>query len=226
MAIEFQEVLNTGVVLAGVALLGEEQQRDKFADAVQSETHWELIVQEPQPGIGGPTNVGETGVALHLLKDRIRLISTSSRASIDRQYPLLDDLVRLAEVAGHAIDHTSFEGQTLIAIGFNIQLIYRPSEETPSERYIADRLFSHRCFANEEWALVGGGGKLSFEGQGARWNFTVEPRANDSSSRRIFLSLNMHRDTQQIPNREEILSSLQEVWNRSRDFAVQLDTSV
>ena len=228
MSIEFQDVLKASVVLAGVVLLGDQHQRDNFADLVDTEIMSETVVTGPAtpaalPGI--PASATETGFVMTLPKDRIQLVSGASRTSIDRQYPTLEDLERLAKVAGHAIEVTNLEGQVPIAYGFNIELIYRQTEEKPSEQYIAERLFPNHQFGIEDWTLVGGGGKLSFEGNDARWNFAVEPRANDASGRRVFLSLNLHRNKQQIPNSDEILDSLHEIWKRSHDFAKQLDKS-
>ena len=234
MPIELEDVLKANVVLLGVALLGEQHQRDKFAGLVGTEIISETLISSEmlisgavplRPTIGSPTNVAETGLVLNLHRDRIQLISAPSRTSIERQYPTFDDLERLAEVGGYAIDLTDLRGQTPIVFGFNIEAVYRQTEETPSERYLAERLFSHRRFGIEEWSLVGGGGKLSFEGNDGRWTFTVEPRGNDPSGRRVYLSLNLHRDRQQAPNREGILISLQEMWRRSQDFATQLDAS-
>lgn len=229
MPIEFEDVLKANVVMVGVVLLGDQQQREKFVDLVETEVISEMLVGgsiPPQPTVGTPANAAETGLVLRLRRDRIQVVSAASRTLLERQYPTFEDLKRLAEIAGHAIDLTDLEGQAPTAFGFNIELVYRQSEDKSSEKYIAERLFSHQRFGIEEWILVGGGGKLSFEANGARWNFTVEPRANDVSARRVYLSLNLHRDRQHVPNREEILSSLQEVWERSRDFAIQLDGSV
>ena len=230
MPIEIQDVLKVSVVLAGVVLLGEQRQRDKFAELANSELIAEMLVSgpvpPPRPTIGGPANVAETGLLLNLLRDRIQLVSTPSRTSIERQYPNFDELNRLADVAGYAIDLTDLKGQVQSACGFNIEMVYGQTEEKPAETYIAERLFSHHGFGIEDWTLVGGGGKLSFQGEDARWNFAVEPRANDPSGLKVFLSLNLHRDTQQVPNREEILDSLQKIWNRSRSFATKFDASV
>ena len=217
------------MVLVGVVLLSEQHQRDRFADLIDTEISTEMLVGSsvpPRPTIGSPVNVGETGLKLDLDRDRIQLVSVPSRSSIERQFPTFGDLERLADVAGYAIDLTDLQGQTPVAFGFNIELVYRQTEEKPAERYIAERLFFHQRLGIEEWTLVGGGGKLSFEGNDARWNFTVEPRANDPSGQRVYLSLNLHRDRQQVPDREEILVSLQEIWNRSQEFAIQLDKSV
>ena len=229
MSIEFEDVLTANLVLTGITLLGEKGQRDIFSDLVNTEMISERVVNVSVPSlpmIGSPANFSDTGLVLSLNRDRIQLVSAPSRTTIERQYPTFDDLGRLAEVASYAIDATDLDGQALTAFGFNIGLVYRQSEEQSSERYIAERLFRHERFGIESWTLAGGSGRVSFEGNDARWTASVEPRAEDPSGRRVFLSLNLHRDTQQVPNREEILGSLQEVWDRSRDFATQLDASV
>jgi hypothetical protein len=229
MPVEFQDVPKATIVLAGVVLLGEQPQRDKFADLVDTEIMSEMVVSSPVPTgptPGSPANIGEAGLVLTLHRDRIQVISAPSRTAIERQYPSFDDLERLADVAGHAIEATELEGQRQIAYGFNIELVYRQGEEVSSEQYLAHRLFSNRQFGIENWPLVGGGGKFSFEGNNARWNLAVEPRANDNSGKRIYLSLNLHRNSQQVPNREEILDSLREIWERSHKFATELDEGV
>jgi hypothetical protein len=229
MPVEFQDVPKATIVLAGVVLLGEQSQRDKFADLVDTEIMSEMVVSGPVPtgpAPGSPANVGEAGLVLTLHRDRIQVISAPSRTAIERQYPSFGDLERLAEVAGHAIDATELGGQRQIAYGFNIELVYRHGEEVSADQYLAYRLFSNRQFGIEDWPLIGGGGKFSFESSDARWNLTVEPRANDTSGKRVYLSLNLHRDSQQVPDREEISDALREIWERSHKFANELDESV
>ena len=229
MSIEFEDVLTANLVLLGVVLLREKDQRDRFADLVNTEVISERLVNVSVPAlptITTPANISDTGLVLNLHRDRIQLVSAPSRTTVERQYPTFDDLGRLAEVAGYAIDATDLDGQAPTASGFNIGLVCRHSEEESSERYIAERLFRHERFSIENWTLVGGAGRISFEGNDVRWTVTLEPRAEDPSGRRVFLSLNLHRDTREVPNREEILGSLQEVWDRSRDFATQLDASI
>ena len=226
MAVDFQDVLKANLVLVGVVLLSEQDQQDEFAASMETEIAKEFI-GPPPPFLGGPASGQETGLILNLPRDRIQLMSTPSRSTIERQYPsTFDDLDRLADVAGCAISLTDLSGQSPIAYGFNVQLVYRPTEEKPAERYIAERLFPQQQFCIEDWTLVGGGGNLSFEGNNARWNVTVEPRANDPSGRRVHLSLNLHRNRQVTPSREEISRSLQDIWNRSREFASHLDASL
>jgi hypothetical protein len=184
------------------------------------------VAVPPLPTKGSEATVSDTGLVFNLHRDRIQIVSAQSRTTIERQYPTFEDLGRLAEVAGYAIDLTDLDEQTQTASGFNIGLVYRHPEEVASQRYIAERLFHHERFGMEDWTLVGGAGRISFEGNDARWSVSLEPRAEDTSGRRVFLSLNLHKDTQQVPNREEILDSLQEIWRRSRDFATQFDASM
>ncbi len=225
MTIEFQDVLQANVVLPGVGLLSQPNQQDEFAGSVGGELVKE-VMSPPPPFLANPASGQETGLLLKLPRNRIQLLLTPARSSIEREYPaVIEDLDRLAEVASRAIELTSLEGQSPLAYGFNIELVYRPMVAQSSERYLAKRLFRHQQYGIKEWALAGGGGKLSFEGADARWNFTVEPRANDPSGRKVFLSLNLHKDRQEVPSREEIVASLRDIWNRSRTFAIQLDAS-
>ena len=229
MAIEFQEVLKANVVLAGVVLLGEQSQRDKFTSLVETEIISEVLVGGPIPSgavIGGPANNADTELVMTLHRDRIQLVAAQSRTSIERQYPSLADLERLADVTGHAIESTDSPETPPTAFGFNLDLIYRPTESRPSANYIAELLFSNKSFGFEEWNLVGGAGKLTFEGNGALWTFTLEPRGNDQSGRRVYLSINLHRNEQRFPSREEILCSLTEIWEHSRTFATLLDSGI
>lgn len=229
MPIEFQEVLKANVVMAGVALLGEEDQRAQFISLVETEAVSEVLIGGPIPGgavVVSPPTLSETGLVITLPRDRIKLMSVQSRTAIERDYPSTDDLERLAEVTWHAIESMGSSGTQPTAFGFNIELIYHPEEIKTSAKYVAELLFSNKSFNIEGWNLVGGGGKLTFEGNGALWNFTLEPRANDQSGRRVFLSLNLHRNEQRFPNREEIVRSLNEIWEHSRTFATLLDTSI
>ena len=229
MPIEIQDVLKTNVVLAGIALLEGQDERDAFVDSVDTEVVSEMFVPSPTPpaqAIGGNTSVADTALVLTLHRDRIQILTVPSRTSIERQYPSYEDLARLAEIAQYAINNTDLRKQELIAFGYNIDLVYRISDEKPADSYIAERLFSNKTLGEEDWTLVGGSGQFAFEGNNALWNITVEPRANDPSGRRVFLTLNLHKSVQEIPSQEEILTSLQEIWERSRSFATQLDKSI
>ena len=226
MPVEFGDVLKANIVLAGVALLGQQAQRDELAKTgVEFDLESVISGQSPLPPLltGATANV-ESGVALNLRRDRILVLSLPTRTLIEREYPAFDDLERLTEVAGQAIDLTDLGEQKLTAFGFNVDLLYRPPGDMPSDKYLGERLFPHLQSPIEGSVLVGGGGRVTFDaGEGIRWTATVEPRANDPSGLRVFLSLNLQKNRQQVPNRTEILDSLRQAWARSRDFAVRLD---
>ena len=226
MPIEFGDVLKANIVLAGVTLLSEQAQRDELAKTGM-EFDLEQVISGPVlfPSVltGTPVNA-ESGLALHLRRDRIQVVSLPTRTLIEREYPAFDDLERLADVAGQAIDLTDLREQKLTAFGFNIDRVYRPPGDMPSEKYLGERLFPHLQPPIEGFVLAGGGGRVTFGGEeGILCTATMEPRANDPSGLRVFLSLNLHKNRQQAPNRDEILDSLQQVWARSQDFAVRLD---
>ena len=73
---------------------------------------------------------------------------------------------------------------------------------------------------------MGGTGRLVFDGDGAQWTVAVEPRFNDETAKRIFLSLNLHRVEQRLPSTSEVETSFREVWNQAHSFATRLDESV
>ncbi len=225
MPIEFQDVLKTNLVLLGVNLLNEQHRREAFVSMSGTEVDVEPILQGPVlplPIVGNASGP-ETGLSLNMRRDRIRIDSLPSRTSIEQEYPRREDLERLTEVMNHAIELTDLENQVLTAFGFNIERVYRHTEEEPSEMYLANRLFSHQQGSLEGLTLAGGACKLGFIGDGAKWNFTLEPRANDPTNRKVFLSLNLHRDRPQAPGWEEIRDSLQQVWDRSEELATWLD---
>ena len=225
MPITFGDVLKANIVLLGVALLGEQRQRDKFIGAMSTEVDITPVIGgslSPLSVIGAPIG-GETGLTMHLRKDHIRIDSLPSRTLIEKEYPTLDDLNRLADIVSDAISLTDTENQALTAFGFNMDIVYLPEGGEPAAKYLAERLFPHQRSAVEGCVLTGGIGRLSYEGGDTKWNFIVEPRGNDPSGQRVFLSLNLHRDRQQLPDRVEILESLRETWNRLQDYANQLD---
>ena len=221
MPIVNQEVLKTNIVLVGIGLLNEPTQLNAFIESVATD----VVVAGAGLSIDIPSNVAEAARTLTLNRDRIALDLSPSRSIIGRDYPSFYGLDRLAEVVGHALAHTDLEGRVPRAFGYNIELVYSPNSEIPIPRYLADRLLTKNDLGKEGWELVGGTSKLVFEGDGARWTFAVEPRFNDEAAKRIFLSLNLHRDEQRLPNESEIKDSLGELWTQAHSFATRLDES-
>lgn len=222
MTIALQDVLKTNIVLAGVQLLKEPHQRDAFADAVGEEVEPEIILSGAALSL--PLVSPESGFAIPLRKERTRVESLPSRTIIEQSYPVLESLERLAEVAAHAINLTNQDDpQTLTAFGINTDMVYRHSEEMPSEQYVAEKLFPHQRFFFDDLSLAFGLGRFSYTSEDTQWNFGLEPRANDSTSRKVFMSLNLHVDRQQAPDQEEILGLFRQAWDRSWDLAKRLD---
>ena len=56
-----------------------------------------------------------------------------------------------------------------------------------------------------------------------QWQVTVEPRFNEPTTTRVFLSLNLHKENHEPPSEEEIKESLVNAWTQARDFAFLLD---
>ena len=228
MPIEFQDVLKTNLVLVGARLLNEQHERDAFVSMAGTDVDVEPIIQGavlPLSIVGNPVSA-EAGLSLVLRRDRIRVDSLPARTHIEQEYPWREGLERLTDLMGLAIDLTNMETQVLTAFGFNIERVYRHAAEESSEMYLAKRLIPHLQGSLEGLTLAGGACKLSFASDGAQWNFVVEPRANDPTNRKVFLSLNLHRSRPQVPSREEVLDSLHQIWDRSEEFARQLDGGV
>ena len=227
MAVEIQDVLKASLVLLGVELLNTQEAVHTFTNAVGAEvsigTNMLPGFPIPFPNIPGPS----AGGTITIDRDRIVIETSPARTMIAKDYPSHDDLNRLSEVAGHAIEQT--EGvvdQPLRAIGYNIELVYDQTSTSPSIRYLAERLFTADMPSNEGWQLAGGTGRLTFDDTvGRRWNISLEPRLNDQETTRIFMSVNAHQDNPRLPHKDEIKRYFQEAWQQAHDFMNKLDAS-
>ena len=227
MTIEVEDFLRINVVLAGIHLLSEQSQRDKFASLVGVEVGTQELpdtIAPPWSVPGSPIAGTMPEIRLHLSKERITFQGKTSATTIERQYPAFSDLERLAEVASIAIDSTGLTTSTLLAFGFNIEWICRQEQEQSSTQVIAEKLFSHKWRTIADWSLAGEKGTLVFVNGDTSRALRVEPRANYVSGRRIYLSLNLHRNRQEIPERGEIWKSLQEIWNNAEMLTQFLDS--
>lgn len=224
MPINIQDILKINIVLGGVRLLPEPHQHDAFIASIDTD----VVARQPVMALpagfpGGFQEADELTFALP--KDRIELSCQPSQSVAEREYPAtIDDLDRLAEITSQAIALTEPTGQTPVAYGFNIQMVYLTSAEEPSGEYLAKRLF--RQLDLGKWSLTGGSGHLSFRASSdALYNFTVEPRFKDPVSQKVFLSLNLHKDRPEMPDQDELVISLRDIWVRCQQFATQLDGS-
>ena len=225
MAVEIQDVLKASLVMVGVELLNSREEVQRFSTAVGTDVMTGTIMF---PGIPNPPpDVPAPGTTLTLNRDRIVIDVSQNRTAIEREYPAVHDLERLAEVAGYAIKKTkNFENQTLRAIGYNIELVYNQTSGKPAVAYLRDRLFNPNVPRNDGWKLAGGNARLTFiDDDGRLWNISLEPRFNEQAVSRIFMSLNAHKEKPEAPNTDDIRHYLQEAWEQAHDFVSRLDAA-
>jgi hypothetical protein len=223
MTVEFQDVLKVDLVLVGIDLLNDPAEINTFADSVRTDVDLAVPVLAPVTTPDG--SMADLGRVIRLNRDRIVLRSLGDRTIIGREFPSgLGDLARLSEVASHAINHTDLVEQTLRAHGYNIDLVYGQTSGLTATQYLAERLFPSKPLAGEGMQLVGGGGKIDLQGDDRiRWRVTVEPRHNNETETRVYLSVNMHVVGQMLPDEGGIAASLKTLWNQARNFALLLD---
>jgi hypothetical protein len=221
MAATVSEVLKVDLVLVGIGLIKTPEELSAFRSAVGSD-----VMTEASLTANIPSGITEPSRSLAMNRERITLDFSPSRSVIRRDYPSLGDLgdlARLAQVAWLAISNTDLADQKPRAFGYNIELIYDQDSGLPAFLYLADRLFASASFVVEGGHLIGGAGRLIFEGGGKRWTIAIEPRFNDNETTRIFLTLNLHRSEQRLPDEKEIYESLQEAWEQACSFVNRLD---
>lgn len=222
MAASVQDVLKANLVLVGVGLLSKSEEHTAFVNAVEAD----VVVSGTGIALGIPAIAPESGRRLTLNRDRITLELFPSRSVIEREYPTLEELGRLAQVAGFAIAKTNLSGQGLQAFGFNIELVYNQTSGDSALRYLGQRLFAPVFPGNTGQILVGGAGRLIFEDGEGRWTVTVEPRFGDEAETRVFMSLNLHIVSQKFPEEAEVKSSLEKAWHKAHSFVEHLDQKV
>ena len=225
MAAIIQDVLKANLVFLGLQLLDKPEALDAFRGLVGTD----VTITASGLVLGAPTNAVTTGQTLALPRDRITLESSPVRSVIAKDYPSMEevtrnrDLDRFAEVAHYAVTNTHLDVDERRDLGYNIELVYEQDTGLSAFRYLAERLFRSAPITRTEWQLIGGSAKLHFQGNQELWNVTIEPRFQDHTTNRIFLSLNLHRSLQSLPNQHEIKASLNEAWNQAVGFVMQLD---
>ena len=219
MAAKIQDVVKANLVVVGLRLLSTPAEFEAFKLAVNTD------VQIAGTSIIAniPSGVTEPGRILTLDRDRITLELSPSRSIVSRDYPLREDLHRLSEVASRAIHNTPLAGQQPRAFGFNVELVFDQDSEMPAFGYLSRRLFDAGSLGNEGWQLVGGAGTLIFNDNGRRWTIKLEPRFNNETEARVFLTVNLHMEGQPLPNEEGIRDSFNVVWNEIHGFVERLD---
>ena len=222
MSIDVQDVLDVNLTLVGVELLNSTEGVNAFRQSVRSE------ISEVTTGIAIPVST-PAGLPIQrrqfgLEKERISVAVYSERSAVSRAYPSQpDDLERLAEVASLAIDNTDVEGQELRAYGYNVDLVGQITAGLTVNQFVATRVLGsdfHRRVGGE---IVGGVVQTTFVADGEIWNMRIEPRMNDDSGSKIFVSLNLHHLDAQIPARASIVKSLRQVWEKINEIVERLD---
>ena len=210
------EALEYSLTLVGLNLIQDQDEFQEFQRNANSE-----MVMPPSGGIALPAQE-EVLRVIHLPRDRIRVTVTGSRAGIQMDYPASEEaLDRFTEVAALSISCSRNPGQ-LLAVGYNLSLVYEQDSAPSSHEYLA-KLFKPPI--RPQWNLHGGSCKLEFRdpAEAGQWNVTVEPRANDPTRMKVFMSLNLHVDTSEVPTREEIYQNMGRAGDYLCSFAIHLD---
>ena len=219
MTVTTPEVIKANFVLVGIRLLGAPDELESFKRAIGTDVQ----VAGVGMGVNMQTGIAEPGLTFTLNRDRITLDFSSSRSTINRDYPSREELPRLAEVCGQAIDSTLITEQQIRAYGFNIELFFDQQSAATAFEYLSKRLFDVGSLGNEGWQFVGGAGRLVFSDVGRRWTISLEPRLNDEAESRVFLSINLHKVEHTPPGEGEIRDSLEEIWDEVHKFIKRLD---
>ncbi len=215
MAVKIQDVLKADVVFVGVGLLRTQQGLDAFTEFVGTE----IVVDAPNSQLGALA----PSLRVVLNRDRIVLDLAPERTVITRDYPSSDDLDRLAEVSSLALENTGPEAGVLQAVGFNIALVYDQDTHQTAVRYLSERLFNKQLSSEIGLPIHGAEGRLTFATGKHQIAMTFQTRFSDPTTAKVFMNLNLHRETQILPTQQEIKDSLLEVLNNAKDFVRQID---
>lgn len=211
------DILRMDVVLVGLSLLGQEREREVFAQRVNTDVAIAELAQGPPGGIQTPTQTAVT-----LQRDRIAVVTSQDRTAIIREYPSISNLPgdtsRLAQIVRYALDVSETREQQIAAFGFNMQIVFAPGLEESAGRYIAER-----CSAETfDWEPINGSTRLTFLIDGQNWTFELQPRPrDDSQSRRLYLAVNLHVGEHRIPEDDEISTSLVDLRDKAINFLNQ-----
>ncbi len=202
---------------------------DKFKNDVQSEV---ILNAGTFLGVQADASLA-IGRSFSFTKDRIEIQSAKNQSICRLEYPKIEFLGRLAEIAHLSIKNTfPLTYGKIIPIGYNVELLYDllSESERSAYQYIARRIFSP--FKDEfNWGLIGGTGKFSFnelyKEDYQRWNVQIEPRFNQEDTSTIFLATNLHFNNIELPKtKEEILNSLNRVWEQAHKLVERIDENV
>lgn len=221
MNIKLQDILKVNIVFNGVELLDTPTGVKGFEGFIGSEivmNQGTAFSANPRGSIAAKTRT------FTIQKDRIYVDCSQINSIIQRDYPAQEDLSRLAEVVDCAISHTT-QTKKPTNFGFNLDLVFLQSSGQTASKYIADRILSPALLENNK--IVGGfGGFTTVDEDGKRWTIKIEPRFNEPTTPKIFLSLNLHFNESRFPGKNDVHSYLDEVWRKALKFGNWINDNV
>ncbi len=214
MATTIIDVLKVDFALGGVMLLGNPEEIEAFRSVVDADA---VVTDKGTPSLGKRITLGRERIVLETE------IFPSIGTTIGREYPVRDDLSRLAEVVRHAIAQTNLSDQQLQGSVCRIDVIYEQDSGLPAAGYLAKRIFLPGLQTHAGWALKGGFCRIVFVEGEKQWGISIEPRFGNEETTTVFLSVSRYMNEQQLPAENGIEDSLQEVWGQAHDFLNRLD---
>ena len=221
MEIELDDILKVNIVLLGIQILSTPEQRQAFRESVETE-----VIEGPQGGIGVTIGISPGGVVpetapmplppLVLNRERITLLGVPGRSDIIKDFPSDDqDITRLTNIAQRAIECSDLREQPLQAYGFNLDAVYNLSVSAGS--FLSQHILQPGLFEDSGYRVVGGASNLQLMKDSHMWNIRIEPRLGNFETKKVFVSFNLHRDSQAIPTEAELHNSLSEVWTQAKE---------
>ena len=222
MSIKVQDFLNVNIVFNGVELLDTLACVKKFERFIGSEI---VVIEGATVSANLSGSMSAKARTFTIQKDRIRVDCSQINSVIQRDYPSLEDLARLAEVVNCAISNST-QIKKPTNFGFNLDLVYSQDSGLSASKYIARQILSPVLLEKKEWDIVSGFGGFTLDEDGKRWSIKIEPRYSDIMTPKVFLSLNLHFNESRFPEKNEIHSSLDEMWRKALIFGNWINDNV
>ena len=213
-----QDVLNVNIVFLNMELLNTPDAARNLENAANGDVlGLDIGLSVTAGGAPEPTR------RIVLQRDRISIEVAPARSSVGAEFPQ-DKFVRLAEIVDCALENTVLEGREA-TYGYNMTLVATPDLEESAVKSLGDRLFSSNHFVQEHWERVGGLGTMYFWDGSRRWTFTIEPRPrDDAESKRFFMSINLHLINMNLPSKDDVAATFNEMVDEAARFVNQLIT--